>query len=79
LADWTAFAKELQGDVQAEIRADAPSLLHQMTNLATGGATVGIPGPGNPIVLVSTFWTRFRIPIIGILALVAVWYFLLRD
>jgi len=79
LADWTAFAKELQGDVQAEIRADAPSLLHQMTNLATGGPTVGIPGPGNPIVLVPTFWTRFRIPIIGILALVAVWYFLLRD
>ena len=75
---WTDFAKELQGDVQSEIRADAPSLLHQLTNVATGGATVGIPGPGNPIVL-EPFWVRFRIPILGLGLLVVVWLLFLRK
>ena len=76
-ADWTSFAKELQGDVQQEIRADAPTLIHMITNKATGGATVGIPGPGNPIFL--TPWQRFRFPIILILGVFAVWYFLIRK
>jgi hypothetical protein len=78
LASWTDFAKELQGDVQSEIRADAPSLLHQLTNVATGGATVGIPGPGNHIIL-EPFWVRFRIPILGLGLLVVVWLLFLRK
>jgi hypothetical protein len=75
--DWTAFAKELQGDVQQEIRADAPSLLHQITNVATGGATAGIHGPGNPIIMTS--WQRYHLPIMLILGAFAVWYFLIRK
>ena len=74
---WVDFAKELEGNVQAEIRADTPSLLHQITNVATGGATVGIPGPGNTSIL--TPWQRWRFPIMLILGLAAVWYFLIRK
>lgn len=59
--------------MQSEILADAPSLIHGITNVATGGATVGIPGPGNPLIIIPTFWQRFHVYIIGIGILVALW------
>ena len=69
MASWTDVAAELETDVQVELLADAPGAIHAV---ATKAGIAPVPPP-------LTFWIRYRMWIIGLGLLVAVWFFFFRK
>ena len=74
--DWSSFGQALVGDVQTEVIADAPGIIHGLTGTAVaattpGGLTLAPPVPT---------WRRVGIPIgLIVLVVVVVLYFVLRK
>lgn len=78
MAAWQDLATLIEGDVAREVAVDAPTVIHKIANIATGGVTASIPGPGDTVGFLS-IWLRYRVIIVGLLAIGAIWYFFFRG